>query len=99
MKKLMMIVALIAVCGFAADYTPVTKEAANTLAGVNTVSGSVVASGSGYIAATAQVSTNVTINSTLWTPKFVGQILIGTVSNVVFISEGLTTNDWIRVVN
>ena len=45
----------------------------------------------------AQTDTNVTIDATLYTPDFIGQALIGSVSNTVFIAGGTTTNDWISV--
>ena len=41
------------------------------------------------------LNTNVTVDATLVVPAFVGQTMIGTVSNKVWISEGTTTNSWI----
>lgn len=37
------------------------------------------------------------ITATQFTPSFVGQFLIGTVSNTVHVSENLTTNGWIQI--
>lgn len=51
------------------------------------------------VASLAVVNTNTTADSTLTTPAFVGQLLIGTVSNVVWAAEGLTTNSWIKISN
>jgi len=48
---------------------------------------------------TAQTDTNTLADSTDWTPRFVGDTLIGTVSNLVYVSKGTTTNDWIQVSN
>ena len=46
----------------------------------------------------AQVDTNKVADATLFTPAFVGQTLIATVSNRVWVAGGTTTNDWIAVV-
>ena len=49
-------------------------------------------------AAAAQVTTSAAaIVTTAYTPAFVGQVLIATVSNLVWIAEGVTTNGWIAV--
>lgn len=48
----------------------------------------------------AQVDTNVTTTTTSYTPAKIGQILIGgkgTGTNAVWISKGVTTNDWVQV--
>lgn len=77
-----------------AQYTPVTEESAGT------VSGSLVATGTGYIASTAQADTNATTTVTAYTPQFVGQVLVGgagTGTNAVWVSKGVTTNDWVEV--
>lgn len=48
----------------------------------------------------AQSYTNTpAIDTTLYTPAFLGQVLVGTVSNTVHVSGGLTTNDWIQISN
>jgi hypothetical protein len=102
MKKLIALMSLVALVGFAADYTPASSESAQTVSAVVTVGtgGSVVASGTGFVAATAQVDTNVTTTTTGYTPKFVGQILVGgagTGTNAVWVAKGVTTNDWVLV--
>ena len=102
MKKI--IIALLVLAGvvcFAADYTPVTEEAASTVTAAVTVGtgGSVVASGTGYVAATAQTDTNVTIAVAGYTPQFVGQLLVGTGSNTIHGAVGTTTNDWVLLTN
>jgi hypothetical protein len=43
----------------------------------------------------AQVNTNVTANPAIYAPAFVGQVQIGTVSNVLWVAKGTTTNDWV----
>lgn len=43
----------------------------------------------------AQVDTNEVADATLFTPDFVGQLLIGSESNLVWVAGGTTTNDWI----
>lgn len=48
----------------------------------------------------AQVDTNVTTTATAYTPAKIGQILIGGAgegTNAVWISKGVTTNDWVQV--
>lgn len=46
-----------------------------------------------------QVSAVTNVVTTTFTPAQVGQLLIGTVSNVVYVAKGTTTNDWIKVSN
>jgi uncharacterized membrane protein YeaQ/YmgE (transglycosylase-associated protein family) len=41
--------------------------------------------------------TNTTVDQTDTRPASVGAILIGTVSNKVWLAEGITTNDWIEL--
>lgn len=43
----------------------------------------------------AQVDTNEVANATLFTPDFVGQLLLGSESNLVWVAGGATTNDWL----
>lgn len=43
----------------------------------------------------AQVDTNKVADATLFTPDFVGQLLIGSESNLVWVAGGVTTNDWL----
>lgn len=43
----------------------------------------------------AQVDTNEVADATLFTPDFVGQLLIGSKSNLVWVAGGATTNDWL----
>ncbi len=43
----------------------------------------------------AQVDTNEVADATLFTPDFVGQLLIGSESNLVWVAGGATTNDWL----
>ena len=45
----------------------------------------------------AQVSTATNVVPTAFTPAEVGQLLIGTVSNVVYVAKGTTTNDWLQI--
>ena len=47
--------------------------------------------------AVAQVSTATNVVSTAFTPAHAGQLLIGTVSNVVYVAKGTTTNDWLQI--
>ena len=42
----------------------------------------------------AQVSTNTTVVATQFTPRELGDLLIGTVSGKVYMATGRTTNDW-----
>jgi len=52
------------------------------------------------IASIAVTSTNtgaVAVIPTLTTPSFVGQILVNTASNFVYVSKGATTNDWLLI--
>lgn len=49
------------------------------------------------LAGLALTDTNTTVDVTTRTPLFAGQVLVGTVSNKVWVSEGTTTNDWIAV--
>lgn len=42
----------------------------------------------------AQVATNVTVVATQFTPRELGDLLLGTVSGKVYIATGGTTNDW-----
>ena len=49
------------------------------------------------LASLALTDTNTTVDATTRTPLFAGQVLVGTVSNKVWVSEGTTTNDWIAV--
>ena len=51
-------------------------------------------------ASAAQVTTSAAaIVTTAFTPAFAGQTLIATVSNLVWIAEGVTTNSWIQISN
>lgn len=60
----------------------------------------VVAAAAVAKASAAQVTTSaVEIVTTAYTPAFVGQALIATVSNLVWIAEGVTTNSWILITN
>jgi hypothetical protein len=47
------------------------------------------------VASFAQVDTNEVADATLFTPDFVGQLLIGSESNLVWVAGGVTTNDWL----
>lgn len=47
------------------------------------------------IALTSTNTGSATVIPTLSTPLFVGQILVNTASNFVYVSKGLTTNDWL----
>ena len=47
--------------------------------------------------AVAQVTAVTNVVSTAFTPAHAGQLLIGTVSNVVYVAKGTTTNDWLKV--
>ena len=93
MKKALVFIAAfsVALCVFGVSYTPVTEEATAD------ITGALVASGSGYIAATPQVSALTNVVTTTFTPQYAGQLLIGTISNVVYVAEDLTTNGWIQV--
>jgi hypothetical protein len=44
-----------------------------------------------------RVVTNITVAPTSYTPNHVGQVLIGSYSNKVWIAEGVTTNSWIAL--
>lgn len=46
-----------------------------------------------------QTDTNTVVDVTLYVPVKEGDILFGSVSNIVYISVGLTTNDWILISN
>ena len=95
MKKVLAFVIsfLVALAVFGVDYTPVSEESDGT------VSGSLIASGTGYIAGTPQVSAVTNVVTTSFTPQYAGQLLIGTVSNVVYVAEDTTTNGWIQISN
>lgn len=45
----------------------------------------------------AAVNTNHVADVTTVTPSGVGQILISTPSNIVWVAKGATTNDWIQI--
>jgi len=48
----------------------------------------------------ARVDTNVTTTATVYTPAFIGQILLGGAgagTNAAWIAKGVTTNDWVKV--
>lgn len=45
----------------------------------------------------AVLDTNAGAVATTHLPAFSGQLLIGTVSNLVFVAEGTTTNSWIAI--
>ena len=47
----------------------------------------------------AIVDANTTIDVTDSTPRYIGDMLIGSVSNVVYVSSGTATSDWILVTN
>lgn len=49
------------------------------------------------IPAAAQVSDATNVVATAFTPARAGQLLIGTVSNVVYVAKGTSTNDWLQV--
>ena len=49
-------------------------------------------------ASLAVIDTNDTVTVTTHTPAFAGQILIGSVADLVWIAGGTTTNDWIAIV-
>ena len=51
----------------------------------------------GEFVAVAQVSTAANVVPTAFTPAHAGQLLIGTVSNVVYVAKGTTTNDWLQI--
>jgi hypothetical protein len=103
MKKIITLAIVAAGIGaYAANYTPASSESAQTISATVTVGtgGSILASGTGFVAATAQADTNATTSVTTKTPKFIGQILVGgagTGTNGVWIAKGLTTNDWVAV--
>lgn len=60
----------------------------------------VVANAAVAKASAAQVTTSAAeIATTAFTPAFVGQTLIATVSNLVWIAEDATTNGWIQISN
>ena len=92
------IAAFAALC-FAQAYTPMSAESAATVTGNRTFTGTVIASGTGFIAATAQVDTNATTSVTTKTPEYVGQILVGATGSTssVWVAKGVTTNDWVEV--
>lgn len=57
----------------------------------------VVANAAIPAASFAQVDTNEVADATLFTPDFVGQLLIGSESNLVWVAGGATTNDWLSL--
>jgi hypothetical protein len=60
----------------------------------------VVANAAVAKAAAAQVTTSAAaIVTTTFTPAFAGQVLIATVSNLVWVAEDATTNGWILITN
>lgn len=115
MKKLIPIltVALLAACtlSFAAPDPEANRqikslksratalEASVTAAQTDIDATEVVANAAVPKASLAQRDTNTVADATLHTPAFVGQLLIGTVSNVVWTSGGTTTNSWIQLSN
>ena len=49
---------------------------------------------------TAQVDSGAgAVVETGYTPRYIGDVLVGTVSNQAWIAHGVTTNDWIQVSN
>jgi len=92
---------VVALAVFGGDYTPVTEESASSITAAVTVAtgGSVIASGTGYVAGTPQVSAATNVVSTSFTPQYAGQLLIGTVSNLVYVAEDTTTNGWVQLSN
>lgn len=44
-----------------------------------------------------QISEATTVVATAFTPRDIGDFLIGLVSNVVYMSTGRTTNDWVQL--
>ena len=84
----------------------VSGDIAMTTGGVVSISSGVIvdadvktnaAIASTKLAGLALTDTNTTVTATLNTPLFAGQVLVGTVSNLVWVSKGVTTNDWILV--
>jgi hypothetical protein len=51
----------------------------------------------GYVQ--AQTDSNATVTTSAYTPRYIGDVLIGTVSNFVYIAENVTTGGWIKVSN
>ena len=48
----------------------------------------------------AQADTNETSDVTIYTPRFIGDVLVGgagTGTNAVWIAKGATTNDWVAI--
>lgn len=64
-------------------------------------SGAITAISNAYVAAiTAQADTNASTVATGYTPRRVGDVLVGgagTGTNAVWISKGSTSNDWVKV--
>ena len=71
-----------------------------TYTGLALVSPTIDGSAAVTAANAAQSDTNATTTATGYTPAFVGQVLTGgagTGTNAVWISKGITTNDWVQV--
>lgn len=43
------------------------------------------------------LDTNSTVTTTIYTPDAIGQHLVGTVNDLLFVATGFTTNDWDQV--
>ena len=80
------------------DSGNVTASGAITGASVY-VTGEVEASNLSTTILAAQTDTNQTIDVTIVTPRRVGDVLVGTGSNLVYVAVGATTNDWVLVTN
>ena len=71
-----------------------TMTAAGGISGANLAADSVQAAAIGTI---AQIDSAATTTNTLYTPAFIGQILVGNTGSTgtFWTAKGLTTNDWV----
>jgi len=107
MKKALFLGLAILVCGVAALVADTTFSWSNsnqsgtlTYTGLALTTPTIDGSTAVTAANAAQSDTNVTTTATSYTPAYVGQVLIGgagTGTNGVWISKGITTNDWVVV--
>ena len=73
---------------------------AQTVGGALTVTGNLTAANLSTVILAAQSDTNAVTTTTSYTPRRVGDLLIGSAglgTNAVWVSRGATTNDWTQV--
>jgi hypothetical protein len=104
MKKMLAMVAVVAVVTVCAGWDQVKRSIyelqVQTLTVDGTINGVPVATALPAGATFAQADTNTTTTTTSYTPAFVGQVLVGgagTGTNGVWVANGVTTNSWVQV--